>query len=369
MSRPPGYETWPRAKQDAYYDKIRLSEEDVPRLPGVVSLAASEIAPEAISWLWSGWLARGKLQLIAGVPSVGKTTIALACAAIISAGDYWPDETRAKVGKVLIWSSEDDAADTLKPRLMRMGADLENVRFITETTIDRKRRPFCPATDMPALAAHAKAIGQVDLLIIDPIVAALGGKVDSHKNSETRLGLQPVVDFAVDTKCAVLGVTHFTKGTAGQDPVERVTGSLAFGALPRIVWAAAKGKEGDENPRILVRAKSNLGKDGGGFGFDIDKASLMERPDIIATKIVWLGAIDGTAKELLEEAEPKDENKQDMAGNFLKLRLRPGDKIPTKEIEEEATACGIAARTLRRAREAAGVKSIQAQGKWWWTRD
>jgi putative DNA primase/helicase len=248
-----------------------------------------------------------------------------------------------------------------------MGANLENIRFVTQTTIDGKPRPFCPATDMPALAAHAKAIGQVDLLEIDPVVAAIGAKVDSHKNSETRIGLQPVVDFAIATKCAVLGVTHFTKGTAGQDPVERVTGSLAFGALPRIVWAAAKGKEG----RILVRAKTNLGVEGGGFRFDIDVAPLMERPDIIATRIAWLGALEGTAKELLDEAEPKDEkeNKQDMAENFLKLRLKPGDKVPAKEIEEEATACGIHVRTLRRAQAAAGVKSEKTKDKWWWTRD
>ena len=350
-------------------DLIKLK--DVARLPGVISIAASDITPEPFSWLWNGWLARGKLHLIAGVPSAGKTTIALACAAIVSAAERWPDGTRAKAGNILIWSSEDDAADTLKPRLMRMSAKLENIRFVTQTTIDGKPRPFCPATDMPALEAHAKAIGQIDLLIIDPVVAAISGKTDSHKNAETRIGLQPVVDFAVAIKCAVLGVTHFTKGTAGQDPVERVTGSLAFGALPRVVWAAAKGKEGDENPRILVRAKSNIGQDGGGFGFDIDAAPLMERPDIIATRIVWLGAIEGTAKELLDETEPKDEkqNKQDMAENFLKLRIKPGDKMPAKEIEEEAIGCGIAVRTLKRARIAGGVKTVQAQGKWWWMRD
>jgi putative DNA primase/helicase len=310
---------------------------NVQPLPGVISLHASEIEPEPVSWVWKGWLARGKLQLIAGSPSAGKTTIALACAAIISAGERWPDGIRAEAGKVLVWSSEDDAADTLVPRLMRMGANLENIRFITERVLDKDPRPFNPATDMEDLASHATAIGQVDLLIIDPVVAAIGGK-DSYKNAETRIGLQPVADFAKKAKCAVLGITHFSKGTSGQDPVERVTGSLAFGALPRIVWAAATCKEGEENPRIVVRAKSNLGPSGGGFGYDIDAAPLYERPDIEATRVVWMGPLEGSARELLAQAEdePKeDDSKKAAAIRFLNDALAKQER-PQVEVEEEA---------------------------------
>lgn len=338
----------------------------------VKSIAASDIEEEVTGWIWNGWLARGELHLIAGAPSTGKTTITLSAAAIISAGDFWPDGTRAKVGKVLIWSSEDDAARTLKPRLMRMNANLENIRFIIQTTENGKSRPFNPATDMSGLIEHANALGQVDYLILDPMVAALGGKIDSHKNAETRIGLQPVVDFAKATQCAVQGVTHFTKGTAGQDPVERVTGSLAFGAVARIVWATAKGKEGDKKPRIMVRAKSNIGLSGGGFGYDINAAPLYENPDIIATRILWLDAIEGNARDLLDEMEPKGNdynNRHEIAENFIKNKIKPGMKVPAKEIEEEAEACGIARRTLTRARSAVGVKTSQAQNQWWWTRD
>lgn len=337
----------------------------------VKSISANDIEEEVTNWIWNGWLARGELHLIAGAPSTGKTTITLSVASIISSGDYWPDGTRAKVGKVLIWSSEDDAARTLKPRLMRMGANLENIRFITQAADSGKLRPFNPATDMAGLIEHAKGLGQVDYLSLDPMVAALGGKIDSHKNAETRIGLQPVVDFAKEAKCAVHGVTHFTKGTAGQDPIERITGSLAFGAVARVVWATAKGKEGDKNPRIMVRAKSNIGLSGGGFGYNIDAAPLMERPDIIATRIIWLEAIEGTARDLLDEMEPKSNshNQNNIAENFIKTRIKPGMKVSAKEIEEEAEACGIAIRTLRRAKGGVSVKSSQAQGQWWWTRE
>jgi putative DNA primase/helicase len=338
-------------------------------LPGVVSTPASEIEPEPVSWIWKEWLARGKLQLIAGAAGAGKTTLALACAAIISAGERWPDGTRAEVGNVLLWSSEDDAEDTLIPRLIRMGSNLKNVRLVRETTLDGKPRAFNPATDMPALEVHAKALGQVDLLVLDPVVAAIGGK-DSYKNAETRIGLQPVADFARETNCAVLGISHFSKRTAGQDPIERVTGSIAFGALPRVVWAAAVCKEGDENSRILVRAKTNLGKPGGGFGYDIDAAPLVERPDIEATRIRWGEPLEGDPRELLASAEdePKedDSSKKAAAVRFLTDALAKGER-PQLEIQEQAGQEGISERTLRRAAKGRVSKRREGfGGRWLW---
>ena len=81
--------------------------------------------------------------------------------------------------------------------------------------------------------------------------------------------MQPVVDFARATNVAIIGISHLTKGTAGKDPLERLNGSVAFGALPRLVMGAAKNQaEGDDEPeRIMVRIKSNIGPGGGGYGY------------------------------------------------------------------------------------------------------
>jgi hypothetical protein len=48
-------------------------------------------------------------------------------------------------------------------------------------------------------------------------------------------------------------------GTIGKDPLERVSGSLAFGALPRLVMIAAKSNAESDNEaeRVLIRVKSN----------------------------------------------------------------------------------------------------------------
>ncbi len=105
--------------------------------PKVITRRASDIKPEPFAWLWRYWLASGKLHIIAGVPETGKTTIALSYAAIVSSGGKWPDGTRATVGSVLIWTAEDDADDTLVPRLMRMGADASIASILSK----RRSRP------------------------------------------------------------------------------------------------------------------------------------------------------------------------------------------------------------------------------------
>jgi putative DNA primase/helicase len=353
--------------------EIRIAEQQ-NKAAVTVMQDADTLEMEIIEWLWLHWLAKGKLHLIAGAPEAGKTTIALSLAATISSGSYWPDTTRAPAGNILIWTSEDSLADTITPRLVRMGADLSRIKFIiAQRDADGKTRPFNPSTDMSSLIEAAKKIkGGVQLLIVDPIVATIGSKTNSHNNAETRNSLQPVVDFAEAANCAVLGISHFTKGTAGKDPIERVTGSLAFGALPRIVFAAAKTDETAEvdMPRIFVRAKSNIGPSGGGFGYDIDAAALVERPDIVATRIVWLDPLEGTARDLLDAVGPQPGNtKTENAEIFLLATLPQGEKKLQAAIETEATANGISKATLRRAKTAAKVKSTKAQGAWWWCRD
>jgi putative DNA primase/helicase len=308
-------------------------------------------------------------------PEAGKTTIALSYLAIVSAGGTWPDGTRAAIGNVLMWTSEDDPSDTLIPRLIRMGADLSRIYIIEQTRLPgQKPRPFNPATDLAALAEKAKSIGDVVLFVIDSVVSAVPPSRNSHNNAETRTGLQPVVDFARETHAAVLGISHLTKGTAGKDPLEWLTGSLAFGALPRLVMFAANNHaEGENEPeRIMVRVKTNIGPQGGGFGYHIDIAKLYERPDIEATRIVWEHEIEGSARDLLADAEHFDDDdgkkrKIDKAKDFLTDALSRRER-PQMEIESEAKALGISSRTLNRAASSDLVHRRKVGvGHWFWS--
>ncbi len=141
---------------------------------------ASHIAPQNIEWLWLGWIAQSKLHLLAGPPGTGKTNIALAIAAILSAGAFWPCGTQAKQRKVVVWSGEDHPDDTLVPRLIAMGANMENIAFVGDVQNRSSIRTFDPAADMNLLSEAMQDFGDVGLLILDPIVSCID--VDSHKN-------------------------------------------------------------------------------------------------------------------------------------------------------------------------------------------
>lgn len=294
---------------------------------------AANIKPESMRWLWEGWLACGKLHVFAGQAGTGKTTIAIALAATVSTGGRFPDGRRSPVGNVLIWSGEDNAKDTLVPRLLAADADLNRIHFIGDVQHGDEIRSFDPATDIQAMSLAAAQIGDISLLIVDPIVNAVAG--DSHKNGEVRRSLQPLVDFGEKMGCAVLGISHFSKGTGGREPLERVTGSLAFGAMARIVWATAKISDGGTSKRIFCRAKSNIGPDHGGFEYDLNQKEIEGYPGLFASYSLWGNAVEGSARELLTENE-SDEDGDEITGaeNFLREELIKGPR-PQKEIEIE----------------------------------
>ncbi|MFN8696746.1 MAG: AAA family ATPase [Burkholderiales bacterium] len=337
----------------------------------VTLTSAADIEPEAIEWLWDGWLASGKFHLLGGAPGTGKTTLAIAMAATVSCGGRWPDGTTSDAGNVLIWSGEDDPANTLVPRLILSGGNRECVHFVMGTEGIGGKLPFDPAQDMQRLAEEAKRIGNVRLLIVDPIVSAVAG--NSHNNAETRRSLQPLVDLGAALNCAVLGITHFTKGTGGSDPVERVTGSIAFAALARVVLVAAKKRDPEEGEatRMLARAKSNIGQDSGGFSYELMQGELPERRDVIASFVVWGDALEGSAREMLATAEMADDDEGggalSDAKEFLADILGDG-AIPVKEIKKAAIEAGVSDATLRRAKSALKVKAVKAGmlGGWCW---
>jgi putative DNA primase/helicase len=252
------------------------------------------VAAEAMDWLWPDFLARGKVHLLAGAPGVGKTLVALRLAGIISSGAQWPDGSKGEVGDVLLWTGEDGLRDTIIPRLQAAGADMTRCHLIAGVAHGKLQRPFDPARDVGLLKKQIAHVENPALLIIDPIVSAVAG--DSHKNAEVRRSLQPLVELAASTRCALLGVTHFSKGTAGRTPVERVTGSLAFGALARLVFVAGTRERSDDGRQtrehFLVRAKSNLGFARGGFLFTIDATLVSGDVKISAPVVTFTSAID-----------------------------------------------------------------------------
>ena len=216
-------------------------------------------------------------------------------------------------------------------------------------------RPFDPALDMPKLEAACRALPALKLIVLDPVVAVVTG--DSHKNTETRRGLQPVVDLAAELGCAVLGITHLSKGTSGREPLERVAGSIAFGAVARIVLATVKPADPDA-PRRLVRAKSNIGPDTGGFEYTLFGAPVPGH-DFNAQRIEWGQALEGSARELMAIEQPdNDAGAAEDAEDFL-LQILLDGPVPTKEIKAAAAAQGHKWRTVERAKSRLEIEAAK----------
>ncbi|MDR5777708.1 MULTISPECIES: AAA family ATPase [unclassified Caballeronia] len=344
-------------------DKLAL-----PKQPGRASVLltrASDIVPEAIRWLWRSWIPDGKFTLLAGSPGTGKTTVALALAATVTRGGMWPDGTACgRQGDVLIWSGEDGQADTLVPRLMAAGADLECIHFVSGLTNQHGEiQPFDPARDAHLLNERLATLGNVAMLIVDPVMSAVAG--DANKANDVRRDLQVLVDIAHTHRCTVLGISHFRKGSAGSVVSERVLGSGAFNALARMTLVAAKDEA--QERRILARAKCNVGRDDGGISYTLEQIDLN---GIEASRVAWGEQLDGTARDILDDVEQADNaerSERDEAIDFLRDLLCDGP-VPVKSIKHDASGAGYAWRTIERAKRELSVEArkISMKDGWVW---
>jgi len=228
-----------------------------------------------------------------------------------------------------------------------------------------ERRDVDLPEEIEGLCKIIEQMPNLKLVILDPIVSVIAN--DSHKNGDVRQGLRPLVRLAKKRGFAVLGITHFSKGTSGRKPLERVTGSLAFGAKARIVWVAAEDEEAKQN--VLCIAKSNVGQKGIGWQYELVYVECETAPYTPALFVRWINKITGSAFAILSEIDSANEKVGALsdAKAFLLDVLSDGPVLQS-EIEKRAKAEGISRRTLRRAKDSLGVKSVKEgfDGKWRW---
>jgi putative DNA primase/helicase len=347
---------------------VKPAEKNIAR--EVTFIQGCTVQPENISWAWNGWLPLGKLVIFAGQPGTGKTTVMLAIATVITIGGRLPDGTEAEMGSVVIWSGEDGISDTLVPRLIAMGADMSKIYFISGSD----GKPFYPDQDMLLLAEKMKTVPDAKLVIIDPVVSAIGG--DSHKNAEVRRGLQPLVDLGRDTGACIVGISHFNKsGGNTSTPLDLISGSIAFAAVARVVLGASKLNAPDPehgHSRIFCRIKSNIGPDEDGIGYDLCMEPLAGHPDMKASTVLWGQYITGHSRDLLSQAAPEDnmkaDNKLTIAVDWLTEVLSLGP-VESKIVKEDAEVAAVSWATVRRAKKSLKVIDYKEPGKggrWKW---
>ncbi len=331
--------------------------------PSIQLVAAATISPVPIKWCWKGHLACGKFHILAGAPGTGKTNLAINQAATISNGGFWPDGTAAPFGKVIIWTGEDGVADTIVVRLIAAGANLQNILVLQGTVEHGRERAFDFTTDIELLKTKVEELGDVKLVVIDSIAQVVKG--DAHKNSDVRQALAPLLELGEKNGCAILGITHLNKNSKGKNPLDRVNGSIAYTAAARIVMLTARMKKDDPDASptcVLVRAKSNIGPDDGGFEYEIRNASFYKNGHLFDTATVSFNSdpLNGSAKDILQFAESggvtESSSAVAAAALFLTDLLAHGPKS-AQEVELKAQEAGIAMSAVKRAKLKMGVVS------------
>lgn len=319
------------------------------------------IPTKPVRWLWPRRAAIGKVTLIAGDPGLGKSFVTLDLAAQVSTGVLPALTSACEPGPhdVLLLSAEDDAGDTIRPRLEKLRADLSRVHIVRGVKLDECRRVRQVSLDehLAQLADCIKLMKSPKLVIIDPISAYMG-KVDSHNNAETRALLAELARFAEHFGVAVVCVTHLNKSGSQSKAVYRAMGSLAFTAAARIVMLVSKHPD-DPDKRVVVPVKNNLTRDAETLVYRIDDDTLSWVDETCAY----------TADDLESAGDTAD--KPDALGeavDWLAMVLSDGPK-PAKQLVGEAKEVGIADRTLKRAKsllKVYAVKDTGERGKWCW---
>jgi hypothetical protein len=326
----------------------------------LVSLGAVE--PERVRWLWPGRLPAGKLAVLDGDPSLGKSTVAVAFAAHVSTGAPWPDGAGCPAGQVVILSAEDGMADTIRPRLDAAGGDPDRVHCLTGVrAVDQDgsvytRPPTLAEADLAAIREVIERTGAL-LLIVDVLMAYLPGKVDSHRDQDVRAVLHRLAELADATGCAVLLLRHLNKAGAGS-PLYRGGGSIGIIGAARAGYVVAHDPDDETGAtRVFACVKNNLAPEPPSLSYRLESA-----PGSQVARVVWAGESQRVAAELLRAPESDDERSdRDEAAEWLTGYLTDqGGAAPAADVLKAARADGIAERTLKRARHRAGVTSVRS---------
>ncbi|MDP6063348.1 MAG: AAA family ATPase, partial [SAR202 cluster bacterium] len=339
----------------------KIVENAQPSGPRLLVTTLSGVKPEEVNWLWPGRIPRGKNTLLAGDAGLGKSYLSLDIAARVSRGGTWPDGGNVVEGDVLIVTAEDGLADTVRPRLDNLGADVSRVHHIDVTVSNAEALESLSLDKHLRLLEVEIAERNAILLIIDPMTAFVRGK-DSHKASDVRQLLTPVVSMAERTGCAVLTIQHLNKRSFEHNALYRVSSSADFVAVARSAFLVAPHPD-DDARRVFGSIKSNLSAPPEVLGFRFNDDVFDWEPTPVDIKM----------SDVLSQPEPPKERFALVEAVEFLVELLADGPIAVQQVRKEAKSAGISMATLRRAKYSKGVKSQkvsvgkEGDGHWEWS--
>ena len=326
-----------------YFKSIVLKEPSKPETVKIIRMSDVELTP--VEWLWKPYLPFGKLSVLQGNPGEGKTYFAMHLAAACTNGKLLPNMERMEPFNVIYQTAEDGLGDTVKPRLIEAGADLDRVLVIDDSDVQ--------LTLSDERIEKAIIENNAKLVIIDPIQAYLGADVDMNRANEVRPIFMRLGQVAQRTGCAILLIGHLNKA-AGMQSLQRGLGSIDIAAAVRSVMFIGKLKH-DPTMRILTHEKSSLAPPGASLAFSLGDEGGFR----------WVGEYDITADEMLSGIEPQRETKTQQAKDLICTLLAGGKQVLSEDIDKAALERGIPGRTVRDAKRELGdaLKSKIVEGR------
>ena len=326
-----------------YFKSIVLKEP--PKKDSVKIIRMSDVELTPVEWLWKPYLPFGKLSVLQGNPGEGKTYFAMHLAAACTNGKLLPNMERMEPFNVIYQTAEDGLGDTVKPRLIEAGADLDRVLVIDDSDVQ--------LTLSDERIEKAIVENNARLVIIDPIQAYLGADVDMNRANEVRPIFMRLGQVAQRTGCAILLIGHLNKA-AGMQSLQRGLGSIDIAAAVRSVMFIGKLKH-DPTMRILTHEKSSLAPPGASLAFSLGDEGGFR----------WVGEYDITADEMLSGIEPQRKTKTQQAKDLICALLAGGKQVLSEDIDKAALERGIPGRTVRDAKRELGdaLKSKIVEGR------
>lgn len=280
-------------------------EEEQEGSTRVLLRKASGIAMKGVRWLYRGRIPDGMVTLLAGREGIGKSTVALDIAAQLTRGTL-DGRYLGRPQNVVICATEDSWSHTIRPRLQAVGCDLDRVFHIAVQDEDGHERAIVAPQDTRRMEAAFTQVKPA-LMIIDPLMAIIDGRVDTHKQAEVQQALEPMVKMCERVGMAILALIHVNK-SGGTDPLNSIMGSKAFATLPRSILYCIEEDQGDF---LFCHVKCNVGPkmpsihyriDGVQFDLPPEEVEEGDDPFITSNRVVWGEVDDRSATDVMVEA-------------------------------------------------------------------